>query len=148
MTLNIRLAGFPELREATIRLPEKIRQTAIEQMSEIAYDGVQAGAGRHAKHSPSPLFESVFNRPTERGGREVGHDLGRAPYAPFVIFGTRPHTIRPREKKALRWASGGEFVFAKWVNHPGYAGDDYLTTSMRAALDQLGRIISDITVFE
>ena len=47
-------------------------------------------------------------------------------YAPHVEFGTKPHDIRPRSKKALSWISHQVFdvawsgrVFAKIVHHPG-----------------------------
>lgn len=33
--------------------------------------------------------------------------------------GTRPHVIRPRTRKVLRFRTGGEVVFAQKVNHPG-----------------------------
>ena len=44
-----------------------------------------------------------------------------------------PHRIAPK-KKVLRWAGGGAFKFAKWVNHPGYIGDNYM---IRAADDSI-----------
>lgn len=146
MPIRVRIEGIAETKQAIIGLPQKIARNALLQMSQVAYDSVQAGADKHTK--TGALFQSVFNRPTDSGGREVGHDPQRAPYAPFVIFGTRPHTIRPRDKKALRWASGGEFIFAKFVNHPGYEGDDYMTVAAKNALDRLRDIISDIRVFE
>lgn len=41
-------------------------------------------------------------------------------YALFVEFGTKPHIIRPVNKKSLKFKGrdGGD-VFAKQVNHPG-----------------------------
>src|ERR1700719_525659 len=40
-----------------------------------------------------------------------------ASYAPFVEFGTKPHVILPKDKKALYWP-GASHPVAK-VNHPG-----------------------------
>lgn len=37
----------------------------------------------------------------------------------FMEEGTKPHIIQPKSKKALRFTSGGETVFAKKVYHPG-----------------------------
>lgn len=37
----------------------------------------------------------------------------------FFEEGTKPHEIRPKNKKALRFNVGGNTVFAKKVNHPG-----------------------------
>jgi hypothetical protein len=42
------------------------------------------------------------------------------PYALMHHEGTRPHIIRPRRAKALRWVNArGEVVFAQVVRHPG-----------------------------
>jgi len=46
-------------------------------------------------------------------------DFYMVDYASDVEFGTKPHVIVPKNKKALHWKSGGKDVFAKKVNHPG-----------------------------
>lgn len=45
----------------------------------------------------------------------------RAKYARMVHDGTRPHVIRPKRKKALRfyWKRKGTYVITKRVMHPG-----------------------------
>ena len=40
-------------------------------------------------------------------------------YGDYLDEGVRPHVIRPRRAKALRFVSGGRIVFAKVVHHPG-----------------------------
>lgn len=41
-------------------------------------------------------------------------------YASSIDSGARPHVIRPRRKKALRFrGANGGWVFARQVNHPG-----------------------------
>lgn len=35
-------------------------------------------------------------------------------YAPFIEFWTKPHFIRPKNWKALRWKSWRKSVFSKW----------------------------------
>jgi hypothetical protein len=42
-----------------------------------------------------------------------------APHANAIESGARPHVIRPRLRKALRFMAGGKAVFARRVNHPG-----------------------------
>ena len=42
-----------------------------------------------------------------------------APHAVFVELGTKPHKIRPRYRRSLRWPVEGGFAFAREVNHPG-----------------------------
>jgi phage gpG-like protein len=40
-------------------------------------------------------------------------------YAPYVEYGTRPHTIMPRNRKALKIPTRDGFIFRKRVSHPG-----------------------------
>ncbi|MGJ3558827.1 hypothetical protein ACR6C2_07560 [Streptomyces sp. INA 01156] len=40
------------------------------------------------------------------------------PATRYVLDGTRPHIIRPRRAKALRFEAGGEVVFAAYARHP------------------------------
>lgn len=44
------------------------------------------------------------------------------PYAEQVELGMQPTVIRPKNGKALKFQVGGETVFAKKVNHPGFEG--------------------------
>ena len=120
-------------------IPVKMEASVLRQMSQIAYDRAQEGAGRHSKSGA--LFRSLYNRSIPHG-REVGHDPRLAPHALFVNFGTKPHKIYPKNKKALRWAGGGAFHFAKFVNHPGYRGDNYMQAAADAAVVQFAAIVT------
>lgn len=138
MTVFVRFDGLAETLGTLKAMPEELERQTILRLSQAAYDEAQRGAGRHNK--TGALVQSLFNRAIPRG-REVGHDAQRAPQAVFVNFGTRPHVIRPDKKKALRWAGGGRFFFAKQVNHPGYRGDPYLFNAATSALTQFAAIV-------
>ncbi|MEU9805427.1 HK97 gp10 family phage protein [Mycobacterium sp. NPDC050853] len=57
-----------------------------------------------------------------------------ADYALYVHEGTRPHLIRPRNAKALRFQIGGRTVYAKLVRHPGTKARPFLRNAgMRVA---------------
>jgi len=56
-------------------------------------------------------------------------------YAGFVNDGTRPHIIRPRRAKALRFRVGGRIVYARVVNHPGTRARPFLDR----ALEEIAR---------
>jgi len=45
-----------------------------------------------------------------------------AEYASFTDTGTRPHTIRPRNRKVLRFRVGSTLVYTRRVDHPGTRG--------------------------
>lgn len=139
MAIQVRVLGADTLAKDLQAIPVKMEASVIRQMSQIAYDSAQAGAGRHFK--TGALFRSLYNRSIPNG-REVGHDPQMAPHALFVNFGTRPHKIYPRTKKALRWSGGGVFHFAKVVNHPGYRGDNYMQAAADAAIVQFSAIVT------
>jgi len=136
--ISVKTNGITALIDDLRDLPEAQERGVILGLSQVAYDSAQKGAGRHFDRGA--LYQSLYNRAVDRG-RAVGHDPNRAPHAVFVVFGTRPHRIVPKNKKALRWVGPNGFVFAKGVNHPGYKGDDYM---LRARDDALGQL-RDIT---
>jgi hypothetical protein len=57
----------------------------------------------------------------------VGSDVE---YAPMVNDGTRPHIIRPKRAKALRFKVGGKTVFARIVHHPGTRARPFLDRAL------------------
>lgn len=63
-----------------------------------------------------------------RGSVKVGSDLE---YAAWVNDGTRPHVIRPRTKRYLKFQVGGRTVFARKVNHPGTKPRPFLDRALR-----------------
>ena len=77
---------------------------------------------------------------------EVGNsDL--TPYAKFVHEGTRPHIIRPKNKRGLANKKTGVF-FGKKVNHPGTKANPYLQNAVdnynfNRALSELGDKIGE-----
>lgn len=78
-----------------------------------------------------------------RGGYRVD---ARTTYALYVIKGTKPHKIYPRNKKALRWVSRGEVRFAAWVQHPGTRANPYLQEALVSGLrSKLGNVVVNKT---
>lgn len=138
MAINITVNGIATVRNELRQLPDAIEASVIRQMAQIAYDSAERGADAHTK--TGAMRQSLFARAIPKG-REVGHDLQRAPHALFVQLGARPHVIEPKKKKALRWTAGGAFVFAKRVNHPGYRGDPYLVRAADDAVRQFAAIV-------
>lgn len=83
---------------------------------------VRTGRLRSSIRAEAPRFFSFTGRVT------VGSDLE---YAGFVNDGTRPHVIRPRRAKALRFTVGGRVVYATVVNHPGARARPFLDRALR-----------------
>lgn len=55
-------------------------------------------------------------------------------YAEFVNNGTRPHIIRPKNAKVLRFTVGGQVVYAKVVHHPGTKAKPFLDRAVREVM--------------
>ena len=141
MAITLRITGLTEAVGTLQRLPKELEKRTILRMSQVAYDEAFIGAQRHSK--TGALVQSLYNRATPNGsGRAVGHDTERAPQALWVNLGTKAHVIRPNKKKALRWAAGNRFAFAKKVNHPGYRGDAYLIASATKAVQEFAAAVN------
>lgn len=54
---------------------------------------------------------------------QYGYEISMPYYSLYLEYGTPPHIIRPKDKKALSWTEGkgggGQRYFAKVVHHPG-----------------------------
>jgi hypothetical protein len=63
-----------------------------------------------------------------------------APYAAPVHEGARPHVIRPRNARALRFEINGRVIFARRVNHPGQRAQPFLTNAAHRVVSADPRI--------
>ena len=71
---------------------------------------------------------------TDIGNMEVTVHTSNIKYARGVEEGTRPHTIRAKNKKALYWKGAKHPV--KQVNHPGSKAKPYLIPAFNQEKDQ------------
>jgi hypothetical protein len=81
------------------------------------------GTGRRSRGRTTfgPYHDVTFGRP------------GLTPYLGYHMDGTGAHVIRPRRRKALRFVSGGQIVFARKVQHPGTKANRFLVRALDAA---------------
>lgn len=63
-----------------------------------------------------------------------------APYAAPVHEGARPHVIRPRHARVLRFEVEGRVVFARRVNHPGQRAQPFLSNAVHRVVSADPRI--------
>lgn len=116
-------------RTAIRRLSERVTRAktlALSKTGDHFFEVISNAVDQHTK--TGALIQSLINNFDGRT-YEITHQLQRAPHALYVHFGSRPHKIAPKNRKALRFARGGVFAFAKSVQHPGYKGDPYFVTS-------------------
>ncbi len=124
MNLDVKVTGDDKVRAMLLRIGERAAGQALNETVVETEDYIEGQAGKHTK--TGALVQSIYTQRLRALAWEIGHNTQQAPEALFVHWGTRPHTIRPKAKKALRWPAGGAFAFAKVVHHPGYAGDPWL----------------------
>ena len=129
------LSGTEAIRRKLEQIGDNLAKRALAETAEEIEENIGEWAGRHTKPGGTgALFRSIVARPLGDGSQwEIGHDLQVAPHALFVHWGTRPHKIKPKNKKMLRFPVGGKFAFAREVNHPGYRGDPWLAEQAAAA---------------
>ena len=122
------LSGTEAIRRKLEQIGDRLAKRALAETAEEVEENVGEWAGRHTRPGGTgALFRSIVARPLGDGSQwEIGHDLQAAPHALFVHWGTKPHKIKPKNKKMLRFPVGGKFAFAREVNHPGYKGDPWL----------------------
>lgn len=123
-------------------------------------------SGRFVKVQTGRLRSSLHTKVLDRGEVIEGVIGTDVRYAPALEFGSRPHLIFPRQKKALRWAettvrgaklvqtrrglvkAGGRLVrtgarFAAVVHHPGTKGAPFLRTAVTDTLPEIEAILRD-----
>lgn len=153
MKVVAKVTGSEEVRRTLLRIGAQGAQRALAATAEDVEDYVHGQAAKHTK--TGALARSVTKAKLSPLAWLVGHDSS-APYALFVHWGTKPHTIAPRRKKVLRWAVDGKsypseergpkgfFRFAGKVHHPGYKGDPYLVRAAALAPDIFARHLANI----
>ena len=123
--IRVEVIGTGDLMQRIADFGDKQSGKVLKEVAQEVFNRALAGAEKHTK--TNALVDSLGPGPRKiPGGYEISHDLQRAKHGLYVHWGTRPHVIKPKEKKVLRWPSGGSFAFAKAVNHPGYKGDPWL----------------------
>lgn len=133
------LKGIEEKRakevvgEATMKAYENLRFFAKPHFS-----GVHSKLERNITHKIKNLAGIVWIKPDEMMVNWRGKRLN---YVEFVIHGTKPHTIKAKNKKALRFSSLGKFIYAKSVQHPGYKGDDFMQKAVEKTFDDIQEML-------
>ncbi len=124
-----------EFRKGWAAMQHDLVDTARNSADEGAKAGAEYARNNHAWQNRTGNLQdsirAVTGIPTERGGKAM-FEAG-AKYASFLEEGTRPHVIRPKNKKALAfyWENEGIDFVGPYVNHPGtdpmpYMGPAYL----------------------
>lgn len=114
-----------------IEVAERVRQGAKQQ---VGYD-TDPDRDPGVPH----LRDTIVKRFVTDGNGFTVIVGSNAPHALLHHEGTRPHVIRPRTARVLRFRpkGGTAFVFAREVHHPGTRPNRYLVDAMNAEKGRL-----------
>ncbi len=141
MTVQINATGLKKIRSALDQVPAsliKVRDEAVVDMI-LDADRFAKEQARDKTTKPVPRTRRYLNslHPVIMGRRgQSDFEAGEASnvrYAPGLEFGTKPHVIKPRKKKALFWPGAAHPV--KIVHHPGNPGYFVITNAVNKVAD-------------
>ena len=146
--LNLSIDGLAQVRVRFAALVPETQQQVLKGLAQVVFDTAQRQADTHTQ--TGAMARSLRLRPEGDSAWIVDHDLQAAPHALFVHWGNRPHVIKPKDRKMLRFVAGQgggtHFVFARFVKHPGYKGDPWLVQAADAAVKQFDAIVRRVNL--
>ena len=126
-----------DFEEVAKILDQETKQLLIERLAEVAY------------------YEAFYTAPWKTGklARSIVTEIKEgeaklqalAPYAKFVVEGTRPHEIHPAGANILAFkAKGGDPVFTRLVRHPGTKPNPFMQRAVDKAREQIDDIWAEL----
>lgn len=149
MSYDIEIKGLTRLRGAISKAPQEVKREMAGAIK-TSVNIIRPIMSSEAPSKTSKLRRNIQAYSSGLTGR-VGPNLQVTPYAWFVHQGTRPYTIRPRNKKALYWE--GALHPVKKVSHPGIKANPFVERTVKSVRqpvqtifqNTIDRIINNIT---
>lgn len=110
----------------------------------VARDAVKARAPVGRGVSAGQLRNSINMQRSGGAGVMQVDIVAFVPYAGYVVDGTRPHMIVPRNAKVLHFQAGGADVFTRRVNHPGTKPNPFARVAVEAVLPAVRAAFTEI----
>jgi len=160
--MEIKVENLEEIKEWLKELPKRDEKKLLAEVTTRIWKSSRKKAKKHFKTGTMERNLTYLVKKDkgyvffENDGMLVNWNGKKVNYVAFVLFGSRPHTIKPKNKRALRWAKDENvyppevhnprslFAFAKQVHHPGYRGDDFLIKSAKDIFSKLEKIYKEI----
>ena len=132
--MRIEIIGDKELLTKLRQLGSAVAGNALKEAAmagaEIVVDAAKARAPRRTGQGAETIHAEFIDTKGDSITVDVGPDLKKGFHLKFVEFGTPPHTIRPKRKKALAFPGGAHPV--RVIHHPGTPARPF----MRPAIDE------------
>lgn len=112
----------------------------LDEAGKFAEDHVTAHS-RFRRRSPvgESLKDATEHKFIRTGSGVVVRIFSTKATAPILEHGSKPHVIRARKARALRFVIGGKTIFRRRVNHPGTRGFRFLYHATNAGFRILGQ---------
>ena len=116
MRIELKIKKLPQILQANA-VEKSLRRAvmiAAEAYVKDIHDWIDSG--RAFRPRTGNLQRSItWYMATENSARIIA----QADYAKYVEFGTKPHAILPKRRKALKIPTPEGYIFRKKVSHPG-----------------------------
>jgi len=139
--MSAEIIGAKELKEAFKKAPEV---TARELKNAVgdAMNDLRNIASNSAPHRTGALQGSIHSQGPFATSNNVHATVGsNLKYAPYQEYGTQPHIILAKNKKALANTQTGQF-FGRRVFHPGFPGRFYFKKAIESVRPKFTEYIS------
>ena len=141
MASTVHVKGLAELGRALQRFDEKMRKRLVRGALRAGARIIELRAESIVPVKSGKLKRSIRISTKQRGTLVIASvkagatgKKGDAFYGHMVERGTRPHSLRPKLRKAIRFADGS---FARGrIEHPGAKADPFLNPALQQAAGQ------------
>jgi len=146
MTFTIK--GDTELYRRLDSLSDVMKRTFWTGVQEDLEDNLLANIKPHSKTGKLErnAYVDVIDNGVEAGVRDSGMLVSwrgaKVNYGIFLEYGTRKHSVAPKNKKALRWNALGGFAFSKGHEVSGIKAEHYLSNAAKETFSSLNRIFT------
>lgn len=144
MEIKIKVEGLKEVIEALEKAPQvtinELEKAVKKTLLNIQSNAIKEAPANKEIGQGARLRQSFFVRMTNKLS---GYLYNRQPYAVYVHEGTRPHEIRPKDKKVLANRRTGQ-VFGRVVKHPGTRPNPFYTRAIERSKGQIEKNFNDV----
>ncbi|MBI5427263.1 MAG: hypothetical protein HZA02_03165 [Nitrospinae bacterium] len=121
MTIVLQTENIDNVSSVLRQLKDAALAGARRAAEETVREAARSAKGRALRNSHPRRFGDAIDSEIRSDAFQVwGRVASSAPFAGFIEFGTRPHEIRAKNRKALFWR--GARAPVKKVRHPGTQG--------------------------
>ncbi len=139
MNFNVQIKGLDTFEAAMAKAPD-IARPILQQAINISVDIL-------AKYTVPPTVPYRTGQLVQTFKRDVQDFMARwfptVKYAPFVEYGSKPHVILPKNKKALYWPGAAHPVSR--INHPGSRANPYMERILANAQSDIDHTFMEAT---